>query len=310
MLYRFGMIDLPRLRVLSTVVATGSVSAAAVVLGYTPSAISQQLTALQRETKLQLVERRGRGIEPTAAGCALAAEARRVLETMSGIEGLVGDLRAGRVGSLSIRYFASAGAAWIPPVVAALIREFPDLRLDLRLSELPGHADTGPDLEIFVSGSHPDLPGDLTAAYSVHHLLDDPYVAVLPEAHALAGRSNVALRELAPDRWVDNDFSRGFCRQVVLDACAEAGFAPDFRIETPDYPSAVSLVAAGVGITVLPLLGVGQLPPGVVSLPIIDPTPVRRVYLAVKAAVEKRPAALRALELFRERVASPPRPAL
>lgn len=303
------MIDLPRLRVLSTVVATGSVSAAAIVLGYTPSAISQQLTALQRETGLQLVERRGRGIEPTAAGCALAAEARRVLETMSGIEGFVGDLRAGRVGGLSIRYFASAGAAWIPPVVAALIREFPDLRLDLRLSELRGHTDTSPDLEVFVSGPHPDLPGDLTAEYSVHHLLDDPYVAVVPDSHALAGHSGIALRELASDRWVDNDFSRGFCRQVVLDACAEAGFAPDFRIETPDYPSAVSLVAAGVGITVLPLLGVGQLPPGVVTLPIVDPTPVRRVYLAVKAAVEKRPAALRALELFHERVASPPRPA-
>lgn len=304
------MMDLPRLRVLSTVLATGSVSAAATMLGYTPSAISQQLTVLQRETGLQLVERRGRGIEPTAAGCALAVEARRALETMSGIEGLVGDLRAGRVGSLSIRYFASAGATWIPPVVAALISEFPDLRLDLRLSELRGHAATTPDLEVFVSGPDPDLPGDLTTGYSVHHLLDDPYVAVVPDAHALAGRSSIALLELAPDRWVDNDFSHDFCRQVVLDACAAAGFAPDFRIETPDYPSAISLVAAGVGITVLPLLGVGQLPPGVVTVPIVNPTPVRRVYLAVKAAVEQHPAVTRALELFHERVASPPRPAL
>ena len=98
-----------RLRVLRTVVATGSVGAAATTLGYTPSAVSQHLATLQRETGLLLIERKGRGIQPTAAGRTLADEAGRVLESLSGVEGVVGDLRAGRVGRLSISYFASAG---------------------------------------------------------------------------------------------------------------------------------------------------------------------------------------------------------
>jgi DNA-binding transcriptional LysR family regulator len=300
------MLDVHRLRVLRTVVATGSVGAAATTLGYTPSAVSQHLTALQRETGLKLIERRGRGIEPTAAGRTLALEAGRVLASLSGVEGVVGDLRAGRVGSLSICYFASAGAAWIPPVVAGLMQEFPDLRLDLRLIELLGDEHADPDLEVFV-GATDELTRDRAGQSTVHHLLDDPYVVVLPSDHALADRDDVGLGELAAERWVDNDFSRGYCRQVILDAGAEAGFSPDFRIETHDYPTAISFVAAGVGVTVMPSLGTTTLPPGVVARPLVSPTPVRHVYVAVKASVEQHPAAVRALALLRNRVAAPAR---
>ncbi len=298
------MLDVHRLRVLRTVVATGSVAAAASSLGYTPSAVSQHLSALQRETGLRLIERRGRGIEPTAAGRTLAQEAGRVFETLSGVEGVVGDLRAGRVGSLSISYFASAGAAWIPPLVAGLMREFPDLRLDLRLIELLGDEHPDPDLDIFVGPADEHLR-DRDGQARVHHLLDDPYVVVVPVDHPLAQHEDVALSELALERWVDNDFSRGFCRQVILDACTEAGFTPDFRIETHDYPTAVSFVAAGVGVTVLPTLGAARLPAGTVAIPLVRPTPVRHVYVAVKASVEHHPAARRALELLRERVSAP-----
>ena len=302
------MLDVHRLRVLRTVVATGSVGAAATTLGYTPSAVSQHLATLQRETGLRLIERKGRGIEPTAAGRTLADEAGRVLESLSGVEGVVGDLRAGRVGRLSISYFASAGAAWIPPVVAGLMHEFPDLRLDLRLIELLGDDHPDPDIEVFVGGAEEHLRDRGGAGQSrVHHLLDDPYVVVVPDDHRLAGEPQVALGELASDRWVDNDFNRGFCRQVILDACTEAGFTPDFRIETHDYPTAISFVAAGVGVTVLPSLGAARLPAGVVAVPLVSPTPVRHVYVAVKASVEHHPAAERAVDLLRERVSGPAR---
>ena len=302
------MLDVHRLRVLRTVVATGSVGAAATTLGYTPSAVSQHLATLQRETGLLLIERKGRGIEPTAAGRTLADEAGRVLESLSGIEGVVGDLRAGRVGRLSISYFASAGAAWIPPVVAGLMHEFPDLRLDLRLIELLGDEHPDPDIEIFVGGAAEHLREPTGNGQSkVHHLLDDPYVVVVPVDHPLAGQTQVALGELASERWVDNDFNRGFCRQVILDACTEAGFTPDFRIETHDYPTAISFVAAGVGVTVLPSLGAARLPAGVVAIPLVSPTPVRHVYVAVKASVEHHPAARRAVDLLRERVSAPAR---
>jgi len=295
------MIDVQRLRVLSSVVASGSVSAAAVSMGYTPSAISQQLTALQKSTGLQLVQRVGRGIEPTVAGERLAAEARRVLASISGVEALVADLRTGRVGSLSICYFSSAGAAWLPPIVAALITEFPDLRLDLRLSEW-GDDTRSPvaDIEVFVARNRP-VPAH---GYTIHHLQDDPYVVIVPAGHRFAGRDQVTLGELTADLWVDNDFNRGTCRQILLDACAGAGFVPDFPVETPDYPTAIQFVAAGVGITVMPLLGAVNLPTQVVAVPVSDRQLIRHIWVAVRGSVQQHPAVHRVLELLHRRVGS------
>ena len=290
------MLDVNRLRVFRTVVATGSVSGAAASLGYTPSAVSQHLSALQRETRLVLVERRGRGIVPTAAGAAFADELGPVFERLAEVDRVVGDLRAGRVGTLTFRYFSSAGSAWIPPVVATLVGEFPQLRLDLRLVELAGDESATSDVEIVVEGEITASPG-----YQTIELLREPYLVVLPDTHPLADRTEVPLVALRDELWVDNDFSRGRCRQIVLDACAAAGFAPTFRIETHDYPSAVAFVAAGVGITVLPRLGAVALPDGVRALPVVDPVPYRRILLRTRNAVSGQPAVRRATELLRER---------
>ena len=303
-LYGHVVLDIHRLRVFRTVVATGSVTRAATSLGYTTSAVSQQLSALQRETGLVLVERRGRGIAPTAAGLVFADELDAVFERLAHVDGILGDLRAGRTGALTISYFASAGAAWIPPVVAVLVGEFPDLRLDLRLDELAGETPATADLEILVDGA--SAP---SADHQEIELLRDPYLVVLPAAHRLSGRAHVPLAELRDELWVDNDFSRGHCRQVVLDACAAAGFAPAFRIEAHDYPSAIAFVAEGVGITVLPRLGAVTLPAGVHAVPVVDPVPYRRVVLRTRNAVCGHPAVRRATELLRERARSADTPA-
>jgi DNA-binding transcriptional LysR family regulator len=293
------VLDVHRLRVFRAIVSAGSVNRAAANLGYTPSAISQHLATLQRETGLRLIERSGRGIEPTTTGRLLADEAGGVLERLAALESVVTGLREGRIGSLSVSYFASAGAAWIPPVVATLTREFPDLRVDLRLLELADERRSAPDVEIFVEGA----ASSPLHGYDVHHLLEEPYLVVLPETHPLAGRETVPLRELADEPWVDNDFSRGPCRQVVLDACSSVGFSPGFHVETHDYPTAISFVAAGAGITVLPRLGVGALlPPGLVAVPVVDPVPVRRIAVRVREALRGNPAARRVVELLRERV--------
>jgi DNA-binding transcriptional LysR family regulator len=294
------VLDIQRMRVFRAVVAAGSVSGAATSLGYTPSAVSQHLKSLQRETGLVLVERRGRGIEPTAAGRAFADELVPVFDRLARVETAVGDLRAGRTGALTISYFASAGFAWIPPVVAALAREFPDLRLNLRLVELAGDAPLRPDLEVFVDGA----PTSSTDGYRVSELLVEPYVAVLPAAHERAGERAVPLADLRGELWVDNDFSRGPCRQRMLDACAAAGFSPAFHVEAHDYPSAMAFVAAGLGITVLPRLGAVALPAGVRVVPVVDPVPRRRIMLRTREAVGDHPALRRAASLLRERATS------
>jgi DNA-binding transcriptional LysR family regulator len=280
------VLDVHRLRIFRSVVASGSVAGAAENLGYTPSAVSQHVTALSRETGLTLLERSGRGVRPTAAGLALAAQADRVLARLGEAETVVADLRAGRTGTLSVAYFASVGAAWMPRVVHRLTTEFPGVRLDLELSEhIADRVEDRPDLQVVVAYDGYD-PG---RGFTAHHLLDDPYVAVLPIGHPFATRADIELAELRTERWIDNDFARGWCRRNLLEACHAAGFRPAFHVEAHDYPTAVAFVGAGIGITVMPRLGAAHLPPGVVAVPVVRPTPVRSLYALVRDGLASSP---------------------
>jgi DNA-binding transcriptional LysR family regulator len=274
------MLDVHRLRVFRSVVASGSIHAAAANLGYTASAVSQHVAALQRETGLALVSRIGRGIEPTTAGLALAAQIDGVLGRLGEVECLVADLRAGRTGTLSIAYFASVGSAWMPAVVTALSAAFPDIRLNLSLRDDVAAPADRPDVQVVVEQDRFE-----TAGVRAHHLLDDPYVAVLPRHHPHAGASVVELSQLAGDAWVDNDVARGWCRRNLIEACQAAGFSPPFHVEAHDYPTAIAFVAAGIGLTVLPRLGARSLPDGVVAVPVTGPTPQRAIYALVEASV-------------------------
>jgi DNA-binding transcriptional LysR family regulator len=294
------MLDAHRLRVFRAVVAAGSINGAAANLGYTPSAVSQHVAALQRETGLVLVERNGRGIVPTPAGSLFAEESRHALERLAALESVAADLRAGRIGRLTMSYFASAGAAWIPSVAATLSREFPALRLDLRLIERAAESPFVPDVELFVEGSaSTSLDG-----YELRLLLDEPYLAVLPAGHALAGNRTVRLGDLRDEAWIDNDVVPGPCRQIVLDACASRGFSPCFRFEAQDYASAIAFVAAAGGLTVVPQVATRSLPDGLAAVPVVDPVPQRRIVLRVRRAVAQNDAVRRAAELLGASVAA------
>lgn len=287
------MLDVHRLRIFRSVVASGSVQAAAANLGYTPSAVSQHLTALQRETGLTLIARSGRGIRPTAAGRALATHADDVLARIGVAESFVADLRAGRTGTLSIAYFASVGAAWLPRVVRTLTRRYPGVRLDLELREdIASTSAERPDLQIVVQhDGFESIPGG-----TAHLLVKEPYVAVLPRGHRLAERTEIELAELMDERWVDNDFARGWCRRNLIEACLAAGFTPTFHVEAHDYRTAVAFVDAGIGITVLPALGAAHLPSGTTAVPVVRPTPQRSIYVIVNDAIGDNPPARTALE--------------
>ncbi len=241
----------------------------------------------------------GRGVEPTSAGRALAAGSEAVFRELSRLDGLVRDLRTGRTGSLSIGYFASAGAAWLPAVVTALREEFPELRLDLRWTEGFEASPVDLDVTLLVEGRGTRPPGTI-----VYPLIDDPYEVVMREDDPLAARAAVPLAELADRPWIDNDVHQGVCRGVLLAACAEVGFAPQFSVEMRDYRTALPFVSSGIGITVLPALARGELPTGLVSRPVVSPTPVRRISVAVGKAVADHPAVVRTVELLRKAVTS------
>ncbi|MFD4357850.1 LysR family transcriptional regulator [Nocardia sp. NPDC058518] len=290
------MIDTHRLMIFRSVVATGSVAAAASTLGYSPSAISQHLAALQRETGLQLLERVGRGVEPTPAGRVIAGEAAKVLDELTALGSTVSDLRAGKAARITINSFSSAGTNWMPDVVATLTHEFPDTRVRLRIvDELAAVSDNRPDIALTVRLGKPTQ----IVGYTHHDLVTEPYVAVVPADHELAAHTTVEVAELEQHRWIDNDTSHGPCRQAMLNACAAAGFTPRFVVETTDYPSALRFVARGVGITVVPRLGATDLPPGSRALELTNPTPRRTICAHIKDSESCNPVVIRTMELLR-----------
>lgn len=288
------------MQVLRAVITSGSITAAARNLGYTTSAISQQLSTLEHEAGVTLLERLGRGVRPTAAGELLCEHAEALSTQLATAEAALADLKDGRTGTLAIRYFATAGAALIPPAVARLRRELPGIHVDLKLVEpndpLPevesGEADVA--IVVFPRKNPPAKGVELV------HLLDDPYRAVLPPGHHLAGKDVLDLADLADEQWVGNEWPPGPCLEVMLDACASAGFTPKVVVESEDYQTAQGFVAAGLGVSLVPELGLGSPHPGVVVRPVRKPEPVRAIHAAIAAHARTAPAVHGLLAALRE----------
>lgn len=292
------MLDVRRMQVLRAVIATGSITAAARNLGYTPSAISQQLATLEREAGAPLLERVGRGVRATAAGTLLSEHAEVVSGQLSKAEAELAELKAGRSGRLAVRYFATAGAALVPPAVAAVRREFPGIQLDLKRREpmesIPEVESGEADVAIVV------WLGDWTIRnVELVHLLDDPYRAALPKTHPLAHKEVLDLAELADEPWVSNEGTPGPCRDTLEAACGAAGFTPNYVLDCEDYQTAQGFVAAGMGISLVPVLGLGSPHPGVVLKRVRHPEPVRAIHAAVATRSAAQPAVVHLLETLR-----------
>lgn len=286
-LYDRRVLDLRRLRVLRAVVRTGSVRAASVQLGYTPSAVSQHVTALERETGTVLLEREGRGVRPTDAARLLADVADDVLDRLADAESALASLRAGRTGRLHLTSFPSAGASLVPLAVALFRKAHPEVDLVLGVAEpdeaVPSLRAGDVDVAVVVEPYGPDSPaaaGDLTLV----HLLDDPYSVLLPAAHPLAAQDDVDLVDLATEPWVGTASAPGHCEKAALDACRAAGFTPTYAIEADEYPTTTGFVAAGLGVAFVPALALGFVRDRVAIRPVRGVQPVRHVYAAVRTA--------------------------
>ncbi|MFF7987520.1 LysR family transcriptional regulator [Streptomyces sp. NPDC007901] len=292
------MLDVRRLQVLRAVVTSGTVTAAAAHLGYTPSAVSQQVAALEKQAGTALLERVGRGVRPTAAGLLLTEHAALISTALAQAETALADLRAGRTGRLSVRYFATAGSTLMAPALAGLRAQHPGVRVDLELTDpedpFQEVARGRADLAVVVAAQ--DRMGD---GFQLVHLLDDPYAAVLPLGHPLAGKEMIELHELSGEQWVGSE-PPGPCLQPVIDSCAAAGFSPDFVIQSEDYATAQGFVAAGLGVGLMPRLGLRNQHPGVVVRPVRNPEPVRVISAAVRKTALGQPALRSLLDALRD----------
>jgi DNA-binding transcriptional LysR family regulator len=284
-----------------TVIEVGSLTGAATALGYTVSAVSQQLARLEAQAGVPLFEKSGRGVRPTAAGLLLAEHAARVLREVHEAEAALSDLRAGRTGRLRIVSFPSAGESLLPPAIAELRSRLPGVHVMPIVDETPGalrrlragEADLVIVVEAFGSGEPPD--DDLRR----WHLLDDDYRVLLPHDHRLAGRRTVPLQDLADTDWIVTTGPADYVMKVTVEACRAAGFAPRVVAEADEFQVTQGYVAAGLGAALMPLLALGAVRGGVAVRRLRNPPPPRHIWLATRPALSEQPAVMLMVEALR-----------
>lgn len=288
MLYIPMMLDTRRLQVISAVVDTGSITGAAAALGYTPSAISQSIAVLERETGSVLLEKAGRGIQPTRAGVLLAEHAGAVLDRLREAEAALAALRAGEAGHLQLTAFATAGAALVPRALARFRAAHRDVQLDLNVAEaseaLPALRAGHIDIAVVSTDDRAVMPSDDELRWT--HLLDDPYRLVLPRTHPLAGCRDIGLDELVDESWIATASPACSTHTVVTEACAAAGVTPNFGLEADEFTTCMGFVAAELGVAMIPLLGLSSVPDNVRVRRIRGPEPVREVYAVTRSAID------------------------
>jgi DNA-binding transcriptional LysR family regulator len=280
-------LDVKRLRVLRELAERGTVAATAEALSFTPSAVSQQLSALEREAGVVLLEREGRRLQLTDAGRTLVAHADAVLAQLERAEA---DLRAGAQevsGTLRVAAFSSFARSVLPAVTAATLRDHPRLDLHVRDAE---PQDSVPllrlgELDVVIAQRFPYVPRDFGPAFHVVELFDDPlHLATGPGHHDAPPR----FADLAGRPWVAGHPGTS-CHEVVVHACHAAGHEPRIVGFSNDFAVVAALVAEGVGIAMIPEIAHDQAPPEVTLRP-LDPPLSRQVLAVVRAGAEQRPA--------------------
>ncbi|KAA2258534.1 LysR family transcriptional regulator [Solihabitans fulvus] len=284
------MLDLARLRALHAVAAYGSVGSAASALGYTPSAVSQQIAKLERETRTTLLERRGRGVTLTDAAYRLAETAGQVLDLVEQAEVTLEEQRGQAVGRIMLASFATAARGLLPAVVADLLRHHPTL--DVRLLEIdpPQAAEAVGRGEIDLAVVHDweNTPLAVPDGLERAELGADVADVLLPSAHHLAGRAELTPADLAGERWLCQPEGT-ICHDWLVRTFRAARIEPIVGYRVTEYQTQLALLAAGVGVGLLPRLGRGPLPDGVVAVP-LRPTPTRRLFAVWRAQATRRPA--------------------
>ncbi|MGW2562338.1 LysR family transcriptional regulator [Streptomyces sp. NPDC001514] len=271
------MFDTRYIKTFHEVVRTGSYSAAARSLGYTQPAVSQQMKALERDVGTPLFTRVGRGIRLTEAGEVLTRHAGTILGSLTAAQQQIDAIARLRSGRVRVCAFPSAGATVIPEAMARLATEHPGIRVELVESEPPeslrlvaeGNCDI--TLAFRYPGQSAEIPDELAEI----RLLEDPLTVLLPTGHPLARRRAVRLADLTHERWIAGCLR---CRANFLHACAEEGFTPDIACSTDDNLVMQSLVAAGVGIAMVPALVLSFLCHKKVTGRIVEPHTRRQVY--------------------------------
>jgi DNA-binding transcriptional LysR family regulator len=286
------MLHVGRLQVLVEVVRRGSFSGAAEALSYTQSAVSQAVARLEAEVGTALVIRDRRGVRPTAAGATLVEHAESIFAQIEAAEAAMAAVLGLRAGRLRVASFPSAGATLMPLAVAIFRQGHPDVTLTLAEGEPEEMAPRlrAGEFDLALLFRFPGVAEQLDASLRTVPLLEDPMHVALPFEHPLAAKQALKLSDLRDQDWVQTSASSPCARHVVR-LCLAAGFEPRVTFESDDYETVQGLVAAGVGVALVPRLALTHVHPRIVVRELSPRSPARKVVAATMAGPGIAPAA-------------------
>lgn len=286
------MLNVSRLRVLHVVGKLGSLTAAATELNYSTSAISQQISLLERETGAPLLERHPRGVRLTEPGRVLAEHAAKILAELRAAEAAFHAVTLGQAGRLRFGSFLTANAVLMPRAVAEFQQAHPGVTLELsELDRDDALAAVGAhELDLALVYEFPAIPIGVDHSVETVPLLVDPLYIMLARDHPLADAERLTLPDLADQRWIQG-VHHGSTMNVLPQACRAAGFEPEILFRTDDQVTVRGLVASGIGIALAPSMTLSTLPRGVVARPLEEPSLTRTVLAALPAVRHRLPSA-------------------
>jgi len=304
------MIDVRRLRLLLELTRRGTVTAVAEALAYTPSAVSQQLAALEREAGVPLLERTGRRVALTPAGTVLAGYAESVIAVLEEASAALAATRDSLTGPLRIGAFPSAARVILPPALVALGRDHPGLELmvtELDPVDVPDALHTGA-LDVALTFVYDYVPVTPDPAVESEPLLEeivylataDPVKDSGDERTSLEERTSVE-EQTSIEGWRDAPWIAGspgtLCHSLIVRACEAEGFTPRIRHYADDFGTVLALVAAGQGVSLIPQLGLTGALSGVALTPLASR---RRSNIAYRKGTRQHPAIATFADAIRE----------
>jgi DNA-binding transcriptional LysR family regulator len=293
------MLNLGRLRVLCEVIERGSFSGAADALSYTQSAVSQAIARLEAEVGTTLVVRDRRGVRPTATGLTLIEQAEAIFSRVEAAEEELAAVMGLRGGRLRMASFPSAGATLMPEAIAVFRTGHPDIALTMAEGEPEEVAPRlrAGEFDLALLYEFPGVVEWTGATLRSVTLLEDPMHVVLPVAHPLAAKDQLMLVDLSEEEWVQTSASSPCARHVVR-SCLTAGFEPKVTFESDDYETVQGLVAAGVGVALIPQLALTRTRGDTVVRELSPGSPTRKVIAATVKGPGVSPAAKTMLQVL------------
>lgn len=288
------MLDMNRLFTLREVAQHGSITAAAEALGYTTSAVSQQIAKLEKEAGQPLLERHSRGIVLTDAGRAVVRHTERILIELQAADAELAEIRGLRAGVLAIGTFPTAGASLLPLVVKEFKTRHPGVELTVlsgrfnQLVDALRRRETELSLLWDYEWNRVDDP-----TLVCHHLMNDPTMLLVSDRHRLADRDSIRIQELRDESWVVRADDHPVA-QTLEKLCQQGGFTPRTSVFAHDYGEVQAMVAVELGVAIAPRLAVLNPRPDVRSIALARP-PQRRILIAHLAERRLSPAAQEAI---------------